>query len=106
MARPYKVHSDGLRLYVRVTPKSSSDAIDGLHEAGDGTCALKARVRAQPEKGKANKAVIALVAKALGLARSDVAITAGGRDRNKTLFITGEKSQLTERVDALIDAQQ
>ncbi len=103
---PYSNHTDGLRLCVRVTPKSSSDAVIGLHQATDDTCALKVRVRAQPEKGKANKAVAAVVAKALGLAKSDVTVIAGPKDRNKTLLLNGETSQLTQRVDALIDAQQ
>ncbi len=105
-ARPYSTHADGLRLAVRVTPKSAADTIAGIHQAADGTRSLKVRVRAQPEKGKANKAVAVVVAKALELARSDVSIISGAKDRNKTLLLSGETSELTERIDALIDAQQ
>ncbi len=103
--RPYTAEAAGVRLRVRVTPKSSNDRIDGIYAAGDGTTALKVRVRAQPEKGKANTAVIAVTAKALGCARSDVSVTAGSKDRTKTLFISGETSRLTRAIDALIDAQ-
>ena len=94
-----------MRLSVRVTPKCSLDAIDGLHEAADGTTALKLRVRAQPEKGKANKAVAALIARTLGVAKSDVTIVTGAKDRTKTLLVHGDTTLLTERIDALIDAQ-
>jgi hypothetical protein len=95
-----------VRLRVRVTPKSPGDKVDGIHSASDGTCWLKVRVRAQPDKGKANAAVTAVVAKAVGLAKSDVALISGAKDRNKTLSLTGETSQLTARIDALIDAQK
>lgn len=94
-----------MRLSVRVTPKCSLDAIDGLYEAADGTAALKLRVRAQPEKGKANKAVAALIARTLGVAKSDVSIVTGAKDRTKTLLVHGDTTLLTERIDALIDAQ-
>lgn len=94
-----------MRLSVRVTPKCSLDAIDGLHEATDGTTALKLRIRAQPEKGKANKAVAALIASTLGVTKSDVTIVTGAKDRTKTLLVHGDTTLLTERIDALIDAQ-
>lgn len=103
---PYRVGATGLRLAVRVTPKSSTDGIDGLHMASDGTVSLKLRVRAQPEKGKANKAAIAVVAKALGVAKSCVSVSAGAKDRNKTLLIEGSPSELTAVIDALIDADE
>lgn len=103
--RPYMIEDAGVRLRMRVTPKSSKDQIDGIYEAGDGSLALKVRVRAQPEKGKANAAVVAVIAKALGCAKSDVSVTAGSKDRTKTLFINGETSRLTRAIDALIDAQ-
>lgn len=102
---PYTVVDGGLRLTVRVTPKSSVDAVDGLHAASDGELSIKVRVRAQPEKGKANKAVASVVAKALGTPKSDVELVAGARDRTKTLLVRGETSRLTAAVDALIDAR-
>lgn len=104
--RPYRVDASRLRLAVRVTPKSSSDRIDGLYRASNGAVSLKLRVRAQPEKGKANKAAIAVVAKALGIARSCVSLSAGAKDRNKTLAIEGVPSELTAAIDALIDAAE
>ncbi|MGD9502903.1 MAG: DUF167 family protein, partial [Methyloceanibacter sp.] len=48
-------------LKVRLTPKSSRDAIEGLAEFG-GETVLKARVRAVPEAGRANAALEKLIA--------------------------------------------
>lgn len=103
-AAPYEATADGLRLRVRVTPNASRDGCDGLHEASDGSRALKVRVRALPEKGRANKAVAQVVAKALGVPKSVVQVASGARDRTKVLAIAGETSRLTRAVDALIDA--
>ena len=65
---------------VRVTPKSSTNEIAGLFRASDGAVSLQVRVTAQPEKGKANKAVIKILAKELGFAKSNLEIVAGDAD--------------------------
>ena len=76
------------RLRVRLTPSGGADRIDG--RAADETGAyLKARVRAVPEDGKANAALCALIAKALGVAKSKVAVARGGTSRMKVLEIEG-----------------
>ena len=46
---------------VRLTPRASKDGIDGLKEIADGAC-VQARVRAVPEDGKANAALLELLA--------------------------------------------
>lgn len=70
-------------LAVRVTPKASSERI--AVEAG----AVRVWVTAPPDKGKANKAVIALVAKALGVPKSAVELVRGDTAREKLLRIAG-----------------
>jgi uncharacterized protein (TIGR00251 family) len=72
------------RLRVKVVPGSSRDQIVGW--LGD---ALKIKVAAPPEKGKANEAVIALVAERLGVARGAVEIVAGHSAATKELAIAG-----------------
>ena len=77
--------STAVVMAVRVTPRSSRDAIEGVDEAG----ALQTRVSAAPADGAANKAVIKLLAKALGVPRGAVAISRGATSRHKRLRIEG-----------------
>jgi uncharacterized protein (TIGR00251 family) len=74
------VSAEGL-LAVRVTPKAAADRI----EVEDGK--VRIRVTAPPDKGKANKAMIALVAKALGVPKSAVSLVRGERAREKLLRV-------------------
>jgi len=70
---------------VRAQPNASKDAIEGLGEEASGQRYLKVRVRAVPEKGKANAAVEALLARALGLPKSAVSVDKGETQRIKTV---------------------
>ena len=73
-----------MKLPVKVVPKSSRDRIVGW--VGD---ALKICVTAPPEKGRANDAVEALLADALGLPKEQVRITAGLSSPRKSVQIDG-----------------
>mgnify|MGYP000735950613 CR=1 FL=1 len=75
-------HPDGLLIDVRVQPKSSKNAIVGIHGA-----ALKIKLNAPPVEGKANKALIQLVAKLLKCPKSNVEIVSGQASRNKRLLL-------------------
>ena len=75
---------------MRLIPKSSRDAIDGVEVAGDGRAHLKARVRAVPEKVKANTALERLLAIELGVQTGSVSVIAGGTARLKTVRIEGD----------------
>lgn len=74
-------------IFLRVTPNASRDAIEGLEIRDDGQARLRLRVTAQPEKGKANKAVTVLLSKALGLPKSAFSVIAGETARDKTIRI-------------------
>ena len=67
------------RLAVRVTPNAKADAV--TVEEGQ----VKVRVTVVPEDGKANKAVIALLAKALGVSKSSLTIVRGETARDKLI---------------------
>ena len=69
---------------VRVVPRASRDRIIGWR---DGVLAL--RVTAPPQEGRANVAVLALLASALGVRKSAVAITAGHASARKRVTIEG-----------------
>ena len=79
-----------LLLRVRVTPKSAGNLVEGLTRQADGSVSLQIRVTAQPDKGKANKAVIQTLARKLGLAKSQLAIASGATSRQKTVRIDGD----------------
>jgi uncharacterized protein (TIGR00251 family) len=99
---PYRVAPDGLILHVRLTPKSGRDAIDGVETLSDGKAVLKARVRAVPEDGKANDALIKLIAKTFGVSASHVTLDAGATSRIKTLKIKGEAGALVIVFDCTV----
>lgn len=77
------------RLTVRLTPRGGADRIDGWDADAEGRPVLKARVRAAPADGQANAALVALVARALTTARSDIMIARGASARIKILEIEG-----------------
>ncbi|MCO5145156.1 MAG: DUF167 family protein [Aquamicrobium sp.] len=97
----YRPHGAGFDLFVRLTPKSARDGLEGVETAADGRRHVKARVRAVPEDGKANKALIKLLAKELGVPASRIAIVAGETARLKTVCIEGEAEQLEPALRAL-----
>jgi uncharacterized protein (TIGR00251 family) len=88
----------GIVLAVRLTPKSSKDEVSGV-ESYDGNAVLKARVRAVPDKGKANAAVIKLIAKWLGVPRSMVGLASGGKSRLKSIAVSGDTQELLELIE-------
>jgi uncharacterized protein (TIGR00251 family) len=88
-ALPWTRSRDGLTLRVRVTPKSSKDMVEGLEASAQGP-ALKVRVRAVPDKGAANAAVLETVAAWLGVAKSTVTLASGSTARVKSLAIAGD----------------
>ncbi|MCH2132889.1 MAG: DUF167 domain-containing protein [Phycisphaerales bacterium] len=77
-------HADCLHLRIKAVPGASRDAIAG--RLGD---RLKIRVAAPPEDGKANHAIIALLARTLSLPGSRLEIVAGHTAREKTIQLSG-----------------
>ena len=100
-AIPYRITPEGLALRVRVTPNAGADRIECIETRSDGETVLRLRVTAVPDKGKANAAVIALLAKALGVPKSAIELAAGETARLKTLSIKGDSPNLAARLDAL-----
>lgn len=86
--RPWRADETDLILMVRATPNAASDAVDGLSRDSAGRSYLKVRVRATPEKGKANKAVEKLLAKRFNVPKTSVCVVKGETDRLKTLKIS------------------
>jgi uncharacterized protein YggU (UPF0235/DUF167 family) len=86
---------------VRLTPRGGRDALEGIETLASGQTVLKARVRAVAEDGKANVALIALLAKALKIPASQIRLASGATSRHKTLTLEGDTTELAERLDQL-----
>jgi uncharacterized protein (TIGR00251 family) len=87
----------GTRLRLRVKPGARKTAIVGSHGG-----ALKLSVAAPPERGKANRAVVALLAKALGLPSSAVTIASGETSQDKIAEIAMSPSRIRGLLAALV----
>ena len=93
---------DGLRVAVRLSPRASADRIQGAVADAAGHTRLKVAVTAAPEAGKANAALIGLLAKWLKCPKSTLSIQSGATDRNKVVLIAGDAAALeTSVADAL-----
>jgi uncharacterized protein (TIGR00251 family) len=97
---PFTAACDGVRVRVRLTPRASASRLVGLVAAPDGSVALKIMVTSAAEDGKANAALIALLARAWRVAKSDVSIVAGASDRRKTVHVAGTASRLLPVLEA------
>lgn len=78
-----------IRIAVKLSPKAAQNAIQGWAEGPDGQRWLKCSVTAVPEKGKANKALIGLLAEHLGMPKSAFTLLRGETDRIKVIEIQG-----------------
>lgn len=88
------------RFALKLTPKGGRDRLDGWSEDSAGRPFLKARVSAVPEDGKANAALVALLAKALNVPKSAVTIVSGTTARQKQIAVTGDADALAARLAA------
>ena len=77
---------------VRVQPKSSRNQVDGFQDR-----ALRVRVTAAPTEGQANAAVIAILAKTLGVSKSRLEIIRGYSSRDKVISVDALTEQEVRR---------
>ena len=75
------------RILVKLTPKASKSEIKGWYEGPEGEKILKACVTAVAEKGKANEALIKLLAKYFSIPKSNITLLRGETSRVKTFEI-------------------
>lgn len=86
-----------VRFQVHVTPKSRANAIDVTGSGADAR--IRVRVTAAPEEGKANEAVVALLAERLGLSRRALRVAGGASSRAKWIEADGlEEAELWRRL--------
>ena len=85
---PFRTVADGVIVRVLGAPKASRNQIDGIVASGHGA-AVKVRVTAAPDKGKANTAILAVLAKAWRLPAGQLSLASGDTDRHKTVLVAG-----------------
>ena len=83
---------------MRLTPKAAKDAVEGWAEDEQGRRYLKVRVRAAPIEGRANEALIALLAKTLDLPKSRLRLVAGDTARLKRVEIDAAEEAVLNRL--------
>lgn len=95
---PVKIHKQGVTVNVRLTPGARKEGIFGVVDAGDGKKALKISVRSPPEDGKANKELLALLAKEWGLPKTALSLLSGDASRQKVVLAAGDGQALSGRL--------
>ena len=98
---PWRYSTQGVSVALRVTPRGGRDDIDGIETLANGRAVLKLRVRAIAESGEANRAVMELMAKALGVPKARVRILSGTTSRLKQIAIEGEPAKLGDALRKL-----
>ncbi|MDN4986142.1 DUF167 domain-containing protein [Bradyrhizobium arachidis] len=101
MTEPWRTSTTGVSVALRVTPRGGRDGIDGIEQMSDGRSVLKVRVRAIADGGEANRAVLALLAKSLGVPKASVSLLSGATSRLKQVAIAGDPARLDEALRAL-----
>ncbi len=99
-ARFWAVAADGVRVAVKVQPKSRRPGLQGLVADLQGS-RLRIGVTEAAEDGRANRAACALLASAIGVSAGTVAVALGAASRQKTLHVTGDPAELDRRLQAL-----
>ncbi len=89
---------------VHLTPKASRASIEGIAEAPSGGYLLRVKVTAAPEKGKANAALLKLLAKDWGVAPSRLSLVSGHKDRRKRILLEGDPAQRIKELQAWLAA--
>ncbi len=91
-------HAEGLVLPVRAQPRARRPGV-----LGEQNGALKVGVSAPPEDGRANRALVELLAEVLGLRRAQVELLAGATSRDKKFLLrTASRPAIEQRLASLL----
>jgi uncharacterized protein (TIGR00251 family) len=102
---PWRYSTGGVSVALRVTPRGGRDEVDGLETLANGRTVVKMRVRAIAEGGEANRAVIELLAKALGVPKARVRVLSGTTSRLKQVAVDGDPAKLGDALRKLTAAK-
>ena len=91
---PFRTTEGGVAVALRLTPKASANRIRGIEKQADGAFVLKAAVTAAPEGGKANAALLKLLARAWKLPKTSLSVVSGATSRRKVVHVAGDPADL------------
>ncbi len=102
MAIELEMHREGVILPVRARAGAGKNAVRGQQQGR-----LKVAVTQAPEKGKANKAIVTQLAKALGIKKSAIELISGATDpRKKFLIREWTSDALRKKIDELLREEE
>lgn len=101
----FRAAKQGVLVAVRVQPRSRPERLEGFVADAAGAVRLKARLGAAPEDGKANAALLKLLARAWDVAPSRLALVSGARERNKTVLLEGDPDEALGRLRRWAEAE-
>ncbi|WP_273719976.1 MULTISPECIES: DUF167 domain-containing protein [unclassified Bartonella] len=99
----YRFDTNGLILFVYLIPKSSVDRIMGVECRDNGKQYLVIRLRAVPEDGKANKALIKFLTKQWKIPSACISLKNGATSRYKQLYFSRHLEELKQIWQSLGD---
>jgi uncharacterized protein len=104
MVAAFRVEGERVLLTLRLTPKGGRDCVEGVKHLADDRAVLIARVRAVPEDGAANAALLKLLAKELAVPASSLGLVSGATSRIKTVQMPCS-AEILVRLEALCQPQ-
>ena len=94
-------HAGGARVALKVTPRADSSRVQGIEVNGAGQAHLAVRISAPPEAGKANAALIKLLARRWRMPQRELELASGAGARYKVLHVHGSPDAVIARLRAI-----
>ncbi len=102
---PFTRVRDGVTVAVRVAPRAARQRIGEIADEANGGRVIKVSVTAPPEGGKANDAVIRLLAKAWRVPKTSLSVASGAANRRKTDHAAGDAEDLFRRLTEWLESR-
>ena len=99
---PLSLKGNGVQVEIRLSPGAKTSRLTGIADAAGGRRVIRASVASPPEEGRANEALLQLLAHSWRLPRRDLSIVRGFTSRNKAIHVTGDPQQLIRKISAEI----
>lgn len=94
--------NEGWVVAVHLTPNASRNEVTGVEKIDGKAARLKVKVTTVPEKGKANRALCALLAKYFKLPKSSIEVISGSKSRTKSVLIRGSHADIELKIDQVL----